>query len=255
MNLALDVEWASGLLLAMTRVAAFVVATPLMPRAVPVVGRAGVVIVLGYFLADPLSGPVGLDLLLAASVSNAVVGLTLGYLTGIVFHLFPIAGGIVDVTSGISVGAVFDPSLGDTGAVFSRLFTITALTAFFVIGGVETLVRGLATSIDVVPLDGAIGFEAGLATVAVTLVGRMMIAGIELALPVLTAIVLAEVVLGLASRFAPQANVFLLGLPLKLIATFATVAVVMLAFPETLGAMLDGIDRTFVHGLRGLSLR
>ena len=45
----------------------------------------------------------------------------------------------------------------------------------------------------------------------------MLVAAVEMAMPALAALFVAEVVLGIASRFAPQANIFLLGLPAKVI--------------------------------------
>ena len=56
----------------------------------------------------------------------------------------------------------------------------------------------------------------------------------------------AEVVLGIAARFAPQANVFLVGLPLKIITALSTVWLVVLLFPETFTGTLQVIERSFV---------
>jgi flagellar biosynthetic protein FliR len=235
----------------MIRVAAFVVATPMLPRSIPVVGRAGVVIVLGFALASP-TPDTSLPALIAAAAVNIGVGLVLGFLTGVILHLFTVAGDILDVTSGLSVAAVFDPLTGDRGAVLGRLFPLAAVTIFLAVGGLGALVQGLAASVAVIPLDGAIRFNAGLIDVAVTVTGRILVAGVELALPAVAALFLSEVVLGLASRFAPQANVLMLGLPLKILVLLTTVPLVLLLFPEAMAGMMDVVDRTFVDGINGL---
>jgi flagellar biosynthetic protein FliR len=250
-ELSLDAAWATGLLLAMTRVAAFVVATPLLPRSIPVVGRAGVVVVLGFALASPLPDA-GLAGLLGAAVVNVGVGLVLGYLTGVVLHLFTVAGDVLDVTSGLSVAAVFDPLTGDRGAVLGRLLPLAAVTIFLAVGGLGALVQGLAASVVAIPLDGAIRLDPGLVDVAVAVTGRILVAGVELALPAVAALFLSEVVLGLAARFAPQANVLMLGLPLKVIVLLTTVPLVLLLFPEAMAGMIDLVERSFVDGINGL---
>jgi hypothetical protein len=51
----------------------------------------------------------------------------------------------------------------------------------------------------------------------------------------------------------PQANVFLLGLPLKLMIALATVVVVLLTFPGAIGEVMSAIEDTFVDVLIGLS--
>lgn len=251
MDLALNAHWAAGLLLAMTRVAAFVVATPLLPRSIPVVGRAGVVIVLGFALSTPMMD-VGVPALLAAAGVNVLVGLVLGFLTGVVLHLFTVAGDVLDVTSGLSVAAVFDPLTGDRGAVLGRLFPLAAVTMFLVVGGLRALVHGLAASVQAIPLDGSVRLDPGLISVAVEVTGRLLVAGVELALPAVAALFLSEVVLGLASRFAPQANVLMLGLPLKILLLLSTIGLVVLLFPEAMAGMMELMERTFVDAIDGL---
>lgn len=251
MDLALDAEWIAGLLLAMTRVAAFVVATPMLPRSIPVVGRAGVVVVLGFALTSPMPDT-SVAALLAAATVNVGIGLVLGFLTGVVLHLFAVAGDVLDVTSGLSVAAVFDPLTGDRAAVFGRILPLAAITIFLAVGGLGALVQGLGASVAVIPLDGAIRLDAGLIDVAIGVTGRLLVAGIELALPAVAALFLSEVVLGLASRFAPQANVLMLGLPLKIIVLLTTVPLVLLLFPEAMAGMMEMTERMFVDGINGL---
>lgn len=251
MDLTLDASWAVGYLLAMIRVAAFVAATPMLPRSIPVVGRAGVVVVVGLALASPI--PAGdVAALLGGATVNLAIGLVLGYLTGVVLHIFTVAGDILDVTSGLSVAAVFDPLTGGRGSVLGRMFPLVAVTIFLAIGGLPALIEGLGASVAVVPLDGAVRMDAGLIDVAIAVTGHVLVAGVELALPAVASLFLSEVVLGLASRFAPQANVLMLGLPLKIIVLLTTVPLVLLLFPEALAGMLDLVDQGFLDGINGL---
>jgi flagellar biosynthetic protein FliR len=253
LHLSLDAAWATGLVLAITRVAAFVVASPLLARALPPVGRLGLALALGAFLATPVSAGLGLDQLLAAGVVNAALGVVLGFLTGLLFHLFAVAGSLVDLTSGLSAAVLFDPTRGEQISVFGRLFNLTALVILFLLDGFELIVRGLALSVEAVPLAGTLDPRAGLADLAVRLTGRLLLAGAELALPVLAALFLAEVVLGLAARFAPQANVFLLGMPLKILLALSLVSVALLLLPEAIHGLLETMRDTFVDALRVLT--
>jgi flagellar biosynthesis protein FliR len=252
LDLALDGAWLAGIALAVTRVAAFAVASPALTRPIPTAGRLAVVLSLGFFLAEPVPGALTVPALLAAAVVNAVVGIALGFLTGVVFHLFAVAGGLVDLTSGLSVAALFDPAMSTQSAVFGRMFNMVAIVLFHLAGGLEVIVRGLAFSVQGIALDGQLAPDAGLADVAVRLVSRLLVTGTEIALPVVAALFLVEVVLGLASRFAPQANVFLLGLPAKLLVTFSVVSVALLLFPEAIDGLLRLTADTFTQTLQGL---
>ena len=252
LDLNIDTGFATGLVLALTRVAAFTVASPVISKAIPTLGRMAFTIAVGFFLTEPVDTPENILLLVGLVVVNAVIGVVLGFLTGVVFQLFAVAGSLIDLSSGLSLAALYDPSQGQSSAVFSRLFNILALTIFVLVGGLHLLVRGLALSIEAVPLDGSVVASSGLVDLTLSLIAKMTIAAIEVSLPVLAALVLAELVLGLAGRFAPQANVMLLGIPAKLLLTVSLLSVTFLLFPESMSAVTAGVRDTFSDGLAAL---
>ena len=252
MNLTIDAAWAAGLLLGMIRLAAFVVASPIMTQLIPVAGRVAFVVSLGFFFAAPVSTELDIGGLLGAATANAFVGASLGFVTGIIFHLFVVAGSLVDDFSGLRVASFIDPVSGERSAVFGRAFGMTAVALFLVVGGHRMLVRGLAATFEAIPLDGSVGLGAGMADGMVAMAGRMLVAAVEMAMPALAALFVAEVVLGIASRFAPQANVFLLGLPAKVITALASVWLVVLLVPETLSGAIAIIERSFSDVVRAL---
>ena len=252
LNLSVEAGWAVGLLLAVTRVAAFAVASPVLSHALPLPGRVAAVLAIGWFLAEPVSPDLTLEELLAAGVTNAVIGGALGFLTGALFHMFATAGGIIDFVSGLAIAQVLDPNQGTRASVFGRLFGLSGLAMFYVTGGLQLVAGGLTLSVRALPLDGSISANPDLAQLSADHTGRLLLAATELALPVLAALFLVEVVLGIASRFAPQANVFLLGLPAKLFVALSTVTVATLLFPEAMSGATDSMQRTFVAVLAGL---
>lgn len=250
MDFVVDAAWVSGLLLASIRVAGFVVASPIF-KAIPVTGRTALVLVLGYAFNEPIAQSGDLGLLLVGGFTNAVVGLALGFLTGLIFYLFTVAGSLIDFTSSLASASVFDPMTTSRVSVFGRIFNLLALALFLLLGGDRMLVRGLGVSFDAIGVTGAISMSGGLAEIAVNLLGRMMIAAIELAMPALAALFIAEVVLGIAARFAPQSNVFLIGLPVKIFAALASVSAVLLLVPETMDGVLNIVQDTFRTTLMG----
>ena len=252
MDLFVDASWVVGMLLAGIRVGAFVIASPIFGKAIPAVGRTALVLVLGYVFATPIEGALDLGNLIVAAAVNIVIGLILGFLTGLIFTLFTVAGGLLDFTSSLSSAQVFDPLTQSQNPVFGRFFNLGAIALFLVLGGDRLLVAGLGTTFELIPVDGSLDLSPGLAEVGLTLLSRMMIAAVELAMPALAALFLVEVVLGIASRFAPQANVFLIGLPAKVVAALASVGAVVLLMPETMDGVLAIMRDTFRDVMAGL---
>lgn len=252
LSIPFDAGWAVGLTLAIVRVAAFTVASPITGRAVPVAARMGFTLAVATAIVSPVPAALDLPTLLTAAVVNAVIGATLGFVSGLPIHLFASAGSTLDLMSGLSVSTVFDPVQGDSGAIFSRMFHLTATTMFLVGGGLTLLIGGLVASVRVLPLDAAISPSPGLTGLVVDLAAHVVRAGVELALPVAGVMLMLELGLGLAARFAPQANVFMVGLPLKLFMAITVVGASFVLFPDAIDRFEADVTRTIGAVLRGL---
>lgn len=251
-ELPVNAGWAVGFVLAITRVAAFAIASPVTGRGIPVPARLAFTLAIAVAMARPVSGVVEIGDLVAAGVTNALIGAAMGFVSGLILHLFASAGGIVDLISGLSVATVFDPMQGAQGGVFARLFHLTGITLFLVSGGAALLVGGLVGSERLLPLDGGLAPQAGLTGVVIVLVSTMMRSAVELALPVMGVLLMLELALGLAARFAPQANVFLLGLPAKLLAAITVVGSAWVLFPDAMSNTERIVGRSLELVVRGL---
>jgi flagellar biosynthesis protein FliR len=251
-ELPVDAAWAVGAVLAVTRVAAFAIASPVTGRAVPAPARLAFTVAVALAMTRPVAGIIEMGDLVTAGFVNAVIGAAMGYVSGLILHLFASAGGIVDLVSGLSIATVFDPMQGDQGGVFARLFHLTAVTMFLVAGGLLLLVGGLVASTRFLPLDAALAPQPGLSGFVVALVSQMVRAAVELALPVIGVLLMLELALGLAARFAPQANVFMLGLPAKILAAITVVGASWVLFPDAVAITETTVARSIEEVLRGL---
>ena len=240
-----DAAWVVGLMLAVTRVAAFAVASPLTGRAFPAPARVALTFAVALAMAEPVHGVIELGDLFVAGGINAIVGATLGWVSGVIMHLFASAGGIIDLVSGLSMATVFDPMQGDSGGVFARLFNLTGMALFVVGGGLALLAGGLVASARVLPLGAALSPAPGLTGLVIQLVSQLMRSAVELALPVLGVLLMLELAMGLAARFAPQANIFMLGMPIKILAAITVVGSAWVLFPDA----INGVERTVVDSL------
>ena len=230
----------TGYLLALVRATAWVFVMPPfasrgVPRQVKVGFAAAPSLALGPQLADhgvPLeAGP-----LLAAAILQVLAGLALGFLGVVVFAAFQAAGELIDTFSGFSIAATLDPISGVQANVFGRFYQLLAVTLLFTIDGHLLVVRGFLTSFEAAPLTG-FGLES-LAAVLVDNVGMFFLAAIEIAGPLLGALFLAEVCLGLLTRAAPQMNVFILGLPLKIMLTLTLAGIAIPLLPGALSSLI-----------------
>jgi flagellar biosynthesis protein FliR len=212
--------------LALVRATAWLfVSPPFNTRMIPTTVKVGISAALALAAAPHLVGPdIPLETgpFIAALITNALVGITLGLFTMILVNALQAAGALVDLFAGFSLAAVYDPLNQSNVAIFGRFYELVAVTLLFTTNAYLLLVNGWFRSFAVVPAHGlGVGDVADVMTKNL---GQFLIAALEVAGPVLGCLFLAEVTLGLLSRAAPSLNVFALAFPLRVIVALIVVA-------------------------------
>jgi flagellar biosynthetic protein FliR len=183
------------------------------------------------------------------------VGLAIGFVASMVVAAVEIAGELVGLEMGFGIGAAFDPQTGAHGAVVPRFLQMLALLVFVTANGHHLVIRAAGRSFQRIGPGGAL--EPAMAGGIVSLGHKVVEAGCALAAPLVAILVTVNVALALLGRVAPQANVFMVGLPLS-------IGVGLLGLLEDLPALVSGlgqlvaeipadIDTVFLgatHGLR-----
>jgi len=234
MELNISVQWAIGLALAVSRAGAFVGFCAFVPKMIPRMVRGIFALALGLFIATPVK--IGADIatteLVIDAFVNISIGALIGWFLGLPVHLFSVAGSVVDTTSGITIGSLFDPDAGGTPGPISRAYSLTGQTLVIAMGGLTVMTQVLWVTTKVVRLDGRMGSIAGLSDVAIASVSDLVRHGVELALPIASVLFVGELAFGLLSRMAPQINMFLVGLPLKTLLTVSMLGSASVVFPR-----------------------
>jgi flagellar biosynthetic protein FliR len=200
-----------------------VLSSPLLP------GRAKSIMALGIAVAlTPIAGenvrvPTDPIVLATTLAQEFGVGIAFALSLAVLSAAVQLGAGILDTLVGFSFGGLVDPMTGNNAAVLGRVYLIFATMIFVISGGVRLMVLGIARSYDVVPL-GRFPAPAALGRLAADALTALPVIGLELVGPVILAVVVADSAFGLVSRAVPQMNVFVVGLPIKVILSFGVVA-------------------------------
>jgi flagellar biosynthetic protein FliR len=184
---------------------------------------------------------------LAAVGREAVLGLMLGLALCILADGLHGAGQIVGQMSGLSLAEMLDHEQAGDGPMLGRWFELVATAVFLAIGGHRQVLAALLNSFAWMPPGHALVAD-GLFAAFVEILGQSFALAIRAAAPVMTALLLTTLALGIISRTWPQLNAFSLGFSLN-----ALVAVAVLAVSLGGAAWLfrEQVDTT-VEGLRGV---
>ncbi|OGQ06557.1 MAG: hypothetical protein A3G32_01530 [Deltaproteobacteria bacterium RIFCSPLOWO2_12_FULL_40_28] len=207
-----------------TRIFVMLLLTPFLgTRAVPGRVRMAMAIAFSLFLypliVPPIkdSFPANNGIILALFFKEIFFGLSVGIVTLMVFYALEAAGRVVDSQRGGANAQVFVPQLGQV-SIFGLYNFWLAIALFISVGGHRDFLEAFFLSFQTLPLlelpHLAPGFSPYLQFL-VRLSGDVLIIAMQLAAPVLIAILLLDMVLGIANKMAPQINVFELGFALK----------------------------------------
>lgn len=244
MTLHLDMGWLIMLWLATLRLSALLLLTPVLGGAsVPPQARLIMLLALAALMlaALPAMRPPamgeGLGELWQWAIGELLIGAAMAFGLHCAFGSFALAGKMLDLQIGFSVGAIFDPLTRSAAPLLGSLLTGLGGVIFYAMDGHHLLLRMVAYSFEKVPLGSTLPWQV--AKPFVDQFGAMFVLGLTLAAPVVVALFLVDVGLGIVSRTMPQMNVFLIGLIVKIM-------VGLLIFMLSLQGMAAVMRRAFV---------
>jgi len=173
-------------------------------------------------------------------IKEAMVGLFIGFLAYMLFTAVQVAGGLIDFQMGFAIANVVDPQTGTQSPLTGQYLNIIALFFLLAVNGHHLLLDGVFYSYQFIPLDQAwvnFGDENIMQFVGKTLALMFAIA-FQMSIPVVGAIFLVDVALGIVARTVPQLNIFVVGVPVKIVVGLIMLIIVM-------GAIMASVSNLF----------
>jgi flagellar biosynthesis protein FliR len=249
LTLSLGEGTLAGYLIALARVAGFVlVAPPFNTRSVPPMARSGVALVLAVPLTTwtaPTAPRLGSGDLLLRSLLQIMLGAILGYLVSLAVAAVQMVGDLLDVVGGFSMSVAMDPLMLVQTSIMGRIHQLLAITLLFVTDGHLMVLQGLARSVQLMPEPKLSWDDVGQAVTAD--VAGMFLAALQVAAPLVAATLVADIALGLLTRAAPALNSFSLGFPLKILLTLLLAGLVIAQLPDVLRATVSQAAATMLR--------
>jgi flagellar biosynthetic protein FliR len=246
LQLAAGEQLVAAFVLALARTGAFVLVTPpFNTRAVPVQAKVSLAVGLALALTGPLQAdapPLASAELLLRMLVQVVTGVALGFLVLVAVAAVQAAGDLIDIVGGFNSSIALDPLMFTQTSVFGRLHQFVAITVLFAGDGHLMIVHGLSRSVQAMPRP-AISWDE-LATALVADVAGLLTAALQIAAPIIAAMLVADVALGLLTRAAPALNAFALAFPLKILLTLLLVGLVVVRLPGVVHGLVE--DATLV---------
>jgi flagellar biosynthetic protein FliR len=230
------------------RILALIASAPILGNpSIPVRVKIGIAVLLTLIIAptiqqplpqaDPYSG-IGLMIL----IQQIIIGAALGLVMRIVFVAVEMAGEIIGLQMGLAFALFFDPQNSGQTALISRFLGIIASLAFLAIDGHLIMIALIAQSFNTLPV-GPEGLNLPTFNALVLWGSEIFKSGMLLSLPVLTALLITNLALGILTRAAPQLNIFAVGFPITLSIGFLMLALSIMFYSPVLEKLvMEGFE-------------
>lgn len=247
-------------LLVFVRMISFFIAVPLFGiRNIPRTTK----IAIAFFTAAIMISvqPMTLDVSSAQIIPYAIlvvkeflVGWIIGFGAYLAFSIITLAGQLIDYQIGFTMVNVFDPLSQVQITITGNLYYYLLLLMMLATNTHYILIKGLVNSFEWIPI-GTSTFKIGLYTEIINFFGDFFIIALQIAAPMIGSMLIINVVLGILARATPQMNMFVVGLPLKLMVGLVVLLITLAVFPHVsdwiFERMLKLVD-TIVKGMSSL---
>jgi flagellar biosynthetic protein FliR len=220
--------WVAGLLWPLSRILGLIASSPLFGNAsVPVSVKVSLGVLLALVMAPlvpavPAADPTSWAGLLIL-VKEMIIGLAMGFAMRLVFAAIEYAGEVASQTMGLGFAMFFDPTTRGRSSAVSQFMALVATMAFLAVNGHLVLLEALAESFITMPITST-PFSGNAPLELARWGGRIFSAGLQLSLPIVAALLITNVALGILTRAAPQLNLFGIGFPITLGVGFLTLS-------------------------------
>jgi flagellar biosynthetic protein FliR len=244
MTISIPIGPVEAFLLIATRVLAVLVTSPVMGmRNVPVQARLGLGLFTALVLVPVVARdglPAGVEVSWSTLAGEIIVGSLSGFAATVAYTAIAFGASLLDLQAGFSMASQYDAAFGNQGAVLERFYSAIGALLFFQTDAHHLVIQALAQLFTVVPL-GTFSLARLNPELLAQIASGAFVVAVEIVFPVLVALLLTDVALGVLARVAPQFGIFAIGLQLKVIIALAALLVTMPLLMPRLHQLFGGM--------------
>lgn len=162
-------------------------------------------------------------------LKELLFGLAMGFLLTMFFNIAIMAGQLMDMQIGFGMASVFDIQFNSQVPVTGNIMNLILLILFFSVNGHLKLIEILHTTIERIPI-GQVAVSVDLAAVIIEAFCQTFVLAVMLATPLIASGIVLEVAMGVLLRAVPQMNMFVVGIPVKLLVGLLVLLIMIPAF-------------------------
>jgi flagellar biosynthesis protein FliR len=222
---------------------------------VSAVFKAGLSLLVAFLLYESVNISVSIDILnnpysfLLLTLREVFIGATIGFVARIIFSSISVAGDIMSLQAGFSFARFMDPFTMTQVSVLEQVKNLLAIMIFFAIDAHYIVFQALSVSLTELPI-GAATLREPLFHYVVNATARVFSLGFKVGAPVIVTLFLTDLAFGLLARMIPQVNIFIEGVPIKILIATIMLTVSLGVTVPVIANLFKDMDKDFLRVFR-----
>ncbi|KAF0204822.1 MAG: flagellar biosynthetic protein [Gallionellaceae bacterium] len=247
--------WIAAFIFPLARILALISSAPILGnKQIPIRIKISLAMLLTVIIAPNMTVPTDIDPASAQGllilVQQILAGLVMGFAMRLIFTAVEMAGDLAGMQMGLGFASFYDPVNASYTPVIAQFLGILATLAFLGMNGHLYMLAALADSFQAFPINAAL--PSAIAFRTLTEWGStIFMHALQFSMPIIGALMITNLALGILTRSAPQLNIFAVGFPITLTVGFATLALTL----PYLAPMLDHVVSESLDMMQRLALQ
>lgn len=219
-------------------------------KSIPNIVKIGLSLIMSSFVISIYNLPFNISInsnldLFILILNEILIGLFIGYIALFVFNAIRISGQFIDFSIGFTMSQYYDPNTNSTSTNIERFFYWLSLSIFVTLNFHHIILSAIIKSFEVIPL----GFFLNNQNFFISFIyffSKSFYLGIKLAAPIILVLFITEFTMGLIARAVPQINVFILGMPIKVIVGLLSISTILGGLLHMYVKLFEGLNSDFI---------
>ncbi|MBQ5560764.1 MAG: flagellar biosynthetic protein FliR [Lachnospiraceae bacterium] len=172
------------------------------------------------------------------------VGLVMGFIMNGCIQILAFSGQIIDMEIGFSMVNVINPTANISVTVTGNLYTYFVMLMLLATDLYRYIITAIIDTFQFIPVGQAV-IRISIYQLMITFIKDYFVIGFRIVLPMFAATLMVNVVLGVLAKVAPQMNMFVIGMQLKVLIGLIIIALAA-SYVPVVADLIYGEMRTLV---------
>ena len=201
-------------------------------------------------LAETFPPNLQLPVYVLTILTEVLTGIALALVIQFFFAGVQLAGQLIDTQMGFGIMNVVDPLIGTQAPILGNFKFILAILVFLQIDGHHYFIKALFDSYETIPIGQCVFLSPHFIESYLHYFGEIFIVGCKLSMPIVGTLLVTDFVMGIMARTVPQMNIFMVGMPIKILIGFLVLLVIIPIYIYLLNVSLENVFKQIYNLLR-----